>query len=145
MFDFLKKDKNEKQEIRRESVNCICTLNKYDSRRCNLVFGTESIVIEFEDGMMEIPYDKLKRYGRIINDEYGVKDAMKNKILTPEVMQSPGFLAGNFYSFTNDARVFLYLKFEEERGSIHTFLAEYNNGVDKVIRFIKKQSGINAE
>lgn len=145
MFDFLKKGKdsdkninNNGSKLRRENVNCICTLNKYPSKRCNIDFGDEAIIIEYEDeDDMEIPYSKIKSCGKIVNNQYGIKDAMENNILSPDVMQSPGFLAGNFYTMTNTASMFLYIKFEEERGSIQTFLVEYNNGIGKAIKHIE--------
>ena len=138
MFDFLKKNKEDKNDkLRRENVNCICTLNKFPSKRCNIDFGEESIIIEYEDGNMEIPYNKFRSCGKIVNNQFGIKEAMEKKILSPDVMQSPGFLAGNFYTMTNNAAMFLYIKFEEERESIQTFLVEYNNGVGKAIKHIE--------
>lgn len=139
MFDFLKKNKESSNgKLRRENVNCICTLNKYPSKRCNIDFGDEAIIIEYEEEeSMEIPYNKIKSCGKIVNNQFGIKEAMENKILSPDVMQSPGFLAGNFYTMTNSAVMFLYIKFEEERGSIQTFLVEYNNGIGKAIKRIE--------
>ena len=138
MFDFLKRNKeNAGDKLRRENVNCICTLNKFPSKRCNVDFKEESIIIEYEDGNMEIPYSKIKSCGKIVNNEFGIKEAMEKNILSPDVMQSAGFLAGNFYTMTNNAIMFLYIKFEEERGSIQTFLIEYNKGVDKAIKYIE--------
>ena len=43
-------------------------------------------------------------------------------------MSSQGFLAGGFYTLTNEAKVFLYIKFKDPDNVniVHTFLAEYN-------------------
>lgn len=137
MFDFLKK--NDSEVIRREDVDCICTINQYPSRSCNIEFGEEIILIEFEEGNMEIPYSKIKSSGEFLNTDFGIKEAMDKKILSPEVMQSPGFLAGNFYTLTNKARIFLYIKFEWDRGSIQTLLLEYDKGSTKALKFIEKK------
>jgi hypothetical protein len=64
---------------------------------------------------------------------------MNKKILTQGVLESPGFLSGNFYTLTSTVKVFLYIKYKIDNGSIQTFLAEYNEGVDKVIKFINKK------
>ena len=141
MFDFLKKNKDNNEVIRRENVDCICTLNQFPSKSCNIEFGEERILVEYEDGTMEIPYDKIKSCGEIINTEYGIKDAMDKKILSPEVMQSPGFLAGNFYTLTNKAKFFLYIKFEWDRGSVQTLLLEYDKGSTKMVKFINGKKG----
>ena len=74
-----------------------------------------------------------------MNTNFGIKEAMDKKILSPEVMQSPGFLAGNFYTLTNKARIFLYIKFEWDRGSTQTILLEYDKGSVKALKFIEKK------
>lgn len=126
-------------KLNRENVNCICTLNSYPSQSCDIKYEEDVIIMHYEDGNLEIPYDRIKSCGTILNTEYGIKEAMKNKILTQGVLQSPGFMAGNFYTLKNSASVFIYIKFTEESGAIQTFLAEYNHGVDRALRYIKKK------
>lgn len=139
MFDFLKKKKKKEEDnisIRRENVSCICTMNKYLNHRCTIEFKEDKIRIIYENGEIEVFYDNVKSYGKIDNSKYGIKEAMDKNILSQGVLQSPGFLAGSFYTLVNQAKVFLYIKFKEENDSIQTFLAEYNSGVEKVIKLL---------
>ena len=145
MFDFLKKGKNENTEaepsskIKREDVRCICSLNKNLGMHCTMDFTEEYLKIIYETGEMEIYYKDIERCGKIINSKYGIKEAMDKNILSQSVLQSKGFLAGNFYTLTNHAKEFLYIKFRDENGSVQTFLAEYNTGVEKAIKLINKK------
>lgn len=146
MFSFLKKNKdnNDKKEVdnvklRREQIRCVCTQNKYMSQRCTISFEENDLVLIYENGEERISYNNIESYGKIENSKYGIQEALNKKILTQGVMQSPGFLAGNFYTLTSSAKIFLYIKYKIENGSIQTFLAEYNEGVEKAIKFIDKK------
>ena len=138
MFNFLKKKGNDENvKIRRENVSSICTSNKHTGRT-NMEFKSDCLIIEYETGIVSIPYKNIESCGKIINDKYGIKEAMDKKILSQAVFESKGFLAGNFYTLTNSAKLFLYIKYKDEVGSPQTFLAEYDHGVDKAIRIIEK-------
>ena len=138
MFGFLKKNDNEEDvKIKRENVSSICTSNKHTGRT-NLIFKEDCIEIIYETGVVEIEYSNIEACGQILNNKYGIKEAMDKKILSQGVFESKGFLAGNFYTLTNSAKSFLYIKYKDEGGP-QTFLAEYNHGVDRAIRFIEKR------
>ena len=139
MFNFFKK-KNEEEvtRISRENVDCICTLNKYLDQHCNLEFKNEYILVGYQNGEMKIYYDQIKDCGKIINSKYGIQDAIDKNILSQSVFQSPGFLAGNFYTLTNKAKIFLYLKFVPENSGVQTLLVEYDKGVEKALSLIEK-------
>lgn len=140
MFDFFKKKKiDNDDEVYVENVSSICTLNKYQGMHCNVKATKEKISIEYEDGSMNISYSEIVDCGIITNSELGIKEAMKEKILTPEVMQSPGFISGNFYVFSNNASEFLYIKFIELGKSKQTLLISYNKGINKVLKYIRNQ------
>lgn len=140
MFNFFKKKKTEEEvtRIKRENVDCICTLNKYLDQHCTIEFRNEYILIGYRDGEMKIYYDQIKECGKIINSKYGIQDAIDKNILSQSIFQSTGFLAGNFYTLTNKAKIFLYIKFTPEKSGLQTFLAEYDNGVEKAINLIEK-------
>ena len=145
MFNFFKKEKNESNDeepvtkIKREDVRCICSLNKNLGMHCTMDFKDEYLKIIYETGEMEIYYKDIERCGKIVNSKYGIKEAMDKNILSQSVLQSKGFLAGNFYTLTNHAKEFLYIKFKDEKESIQTFLAAYDSGVEKAIKFIEKK------
>ena len=138
MIDFFKKKENEESvKISRENVSSICTSNKHTGRT-DIIFKDNCIQIKYETGIVEIPYCNIEDFGQITNNKYGIKEAMDKKILSQSVFESKGFLAGNFYTLTNSAKIFLYIKYKDETGIIQTFLAEYDHGVDKAIKVIRK-------
>lgn len=140
MFDFFKKKKiNNDDEVYVENVSSICTQNKFQGMHCNVRTTKEKISIEYEDGTMDILYSEVLDCGIITNSEYGIKEAMEKKILTQEVLQSPGFISGNFYVFSNNASEFLYIKYIEQGKSKQTLLISYNKGIDKVFKYIRNQ------
>ena len=139
MFGFGKKDED-KELLVKEKTRCICTLNKYLSQFCTLVFKEDHILFQYENGEMKVYYKDIVSCGKIINSKNGIKDAMDKKILSQSVMQSAGFLAGNFYTLTNNSKMFLYIKFKlEEDNLIHTFLADYDKGIVKAINIVNKR------
>lgn len=142
MFDFLKKKENgENVKIKRENVSSICTSNKHTGRT-TIEFKEDCLLIIYETGIVEIPYVNIEACGQIINNKYGIKEAMDKNILSQAVLQSKGFLAGNFYTLTNSSKIFLYIKYKDDSNALQTFLVEYDHGVDKAIKIIEKQRKI---
>ena len=143
MFLFGKKKENKKEE-KQERRRCICTANKYLSQMCTLDFSEkEYMTIRYENGEMKIYYDNLISFGQIQNTEEGIKQAMDSKILSQSVLESPGFLGGNFYNLTNNAKIFLYLKFRlNESNNVHTFLVQYDKGIEKIINLLNEKKKV---
>ena len=143
--NLLGKNQEEKSDdiLVKEKVRCICTINKYLSQLCTLDFKKEYILFQYENGEMKVYYDNLISFGQIQNSEEGIKKAMDDKILSQSVLESTGFLAGNFYNLTNTAKTFLYLKFRmNDNNQVHTFLAQYDDGVEKAIKLLTEKKKI---
>ena len=150
MFGFLKKNKEKEAPVLKEDDDLlvkgksryVCTLNKYLAQECELHFKKDGLVCKFEEGdELVIMYDQISDCGKINNTQADMKRAMDNKILSQNVMSSQGFLAGGFYTLTNDAKVFLYIKFKDELNVniVHTFLVEFNDGVEKALKIMNRR------
>ena len=150
MFGFLKKNKEKEAPVLKEDDDLlvkgksryVCTLNKYLSQECELHFKKDGLVCKFDDNdELVIMYDQISDCGKIDNTQADMKRAMDSKILSQNVMSSQGFLAGGFYTLTNDAKVFLYIKFKDELNVniVHTFLVEFNDGVEKALKIMNRR------
>lgn len=140
---FGKKEEENTDILVKEKTRCICTINKYLSQLCTLDFKKEYILFKYDNGEMKVYYDNLISYGQIENSEDGIKKAMDDKILSQSVLESAGFLAGNFYTITNNAKIFLYLKFRlNDNNTVHTFLAQYDKGIEKAIKLLDEKKEV---
>lgn len=141
MFGFFKKDDG--STIVKERVRYICDLNIFAGQTVTLRFLDDRIRLEFEEDEREIEYSRIVSCGKIKNVKSDIRRAMDENILSQAVLSSSGFAAGEFFTVTSQAKEFLFFKFQDSKNEkvIHTFLAVYNEGINKAIDLIRRKAG----
>ena len=140
MFGFFKKEDG--ATIVKERVRYICDLNIFAGQTVTLRFLDDRIRLEFEEDEREIEYSRITSCGKIKNVKSDIQRAMKENILSQAVLSSSGFAAGEFFTVTSQAKEFLFFKFQDSNNEkvIHTFIAVYNEGINRAIDLIRRKA-----
>lgn len=147
MFGFLKKNKDLDDENVTEYLSSgrsrfVCDENLFAGLACTLHFEKDRIRFEFDETEFIVEYSRIVSCGKFKNTKSDIRKAMESGVLSEAVMSSSGFLAGGFYTLSNTAKEFLFLKYKDEKNEkvIHTFLLVYNVGVDLALAVIKRRA-----
>ncbi len=147
MFGFLKKnkdldDENVKEYLVTGRTRFVCDENLFAGLACAVHFQKDGLRFVFDETEFFIDYSRIVSCGKFKNTKSDIRKAMDSGVLSEAVMSSSGFLAGGFYTLSNTAKEFLFLKYKDEKNEkvIHTFLLVYNTGVDIALAIIKRKA-----